>query len=99
MEIHKNVISGSCGSSLMRIQIRYTAFFIGQGLLPKNWHGLQFGVFAPAHSPKIGYRCIAFYCKLLPGLPGAVSRWPTWYRVLQKQMSSRRLLTFGKGWV
>lgn len=95
MKIMKNVISGQCGNSFVRIQIRYTAFFFGHGWLPRGWSGLQFGFFAPAHNPKIGYRCIAFYASLLPGMPGAVFQWPKWYRWIEKQMSFRRVLISG----
>ena len=92
MVIMKNVISGQCANSLARIQIRYTAIFIGQGWIPLGWHGVRWGFFAPAHNPKIGYRCVAFYGSLLPGMPGAVSRWPKWYRWIKKQMTFRRTL-------
>ena len=84
MKIMRNVADGQCGNSLMRIQIRYTAIFLGTGWLPKEWSGLQFGMFAPAHNPKIGYKCIAFYACFLPGLPGSVCNWPIWYRTLRR---------------
>jgi hypothetical protein len=90
MKIHKNVISGQCKGSLMRIQIGYTAIFIGTNWLPIGWSGLQFGIFAPDHNSKIGYRRIAFYGSFLPGLPGSVGQWPKWYKWLNRQMSFRR---------
>jgi len=92
MKIHKNVISGQCKGSLVRIQIRYTAIFLGVDWLPCGWSGLQFGFFAPAHNPKIGYRCIKFYGHFLPGLHGPVPSWPKWYRRIYKQMKTRRCL-------
>ena len=98
MEIMRNVISGQCKNSLARIQIGYTAIFIGQGLLPKGWSGFQLGLFAPAHNPKVGYKRIAFYGCFLPGMPGAVIRWPKWYRWFKKQMSFRRKLCITSRW-
>ena len=92
MKIMRNVISGQCKDSLIRIQFGYTAIFLGQGWLPKGWSGLQFGFFAPAHNPKVGYRRIAFYGCFLPGMPGAIMQWPRWYRLLEKQMRFRRIL-------
>ena len=65
--------------------------------MPKGWQGIQFGVFAPAHNPNIGYRCIKFYANLIPAMPGAVIRWPKWYRWIEKQMSTSRCL--GKGFI
>jgi len=79
------------------VQVRYTAFFFGKNWLPAGWSGLQLGIFAPAHNPKIGYYCIAFYAQLLPGLSGSVFSWPKWYRVIKKQMSFRR--TFLKNFI
>ncbi len=89
-EINKNVISGQCARSLARIQIRYTAIFVGYGLLPKCFGGgLQFGIFAPSHNPEIGYRCISFYGRVLFSLKGAVCNWPKWYKWLWKKTSFR----------
>ena len=94
-EIHKKVISGQCYGALLRIQVRYTAIFIGTNLLPKGWQGLQMGVFAPAHNPNKGYKCVKFYISLLPALPGPVVNWPNWYKVFHKQMQSKRYLISG----
>ena len=95
LEIMKNVISGQCANSFIRIQLRYTAIFLGRRWVPKGWSGLQFGFFAPAHNPDIGYRCIAFYGSFLPGLSGSVGRWPQWYRWMKKQMKYRFILRRG----
>lgn len=76
--LQRNVMSGQCKQCLMRIQIRYTALFVGVGWLPEGWSGLQWGFFTPVKI-KDKYRCLGFYGGLLPGLPGAVCRWPKWY--------------------
>jgi hypothetical protein len=98
MKIMRNVISGQCKSSFIRIQIGYTAIFLGDNWLPKGWSGLQLGLCAPAHNPKIGYKRIAFYASLLPGMPGAVVQWPKWYRWLNNQMRFRRRLCITSRW-
>ena len=99
MKIMRNVESGQCKDSLVRIQVRWTAFFLGKGWLPNGWSGLQVGIFAPSHNPKIGYRCIAFYAQLLPGMPGVVPKWPKWYRWIHRQMKFRRIASTNKQWI
>lgn len=98
MEIMKNVISGQCKNNFLRIQIGYTAIFIGRGWMPKGWSGFQVGIFAPSHNPKIGYKRIAFYGSFLSGLSGPVAQWPVWYRWLHKQMSFRRRFCITRRW-
>lgn len=98
MRIERNVYEMQCKSHFIQIQIRYTVILLGKNWLPNEWHGLKIGLFAPTHNPRYGYRLRAFYCCLLPGLPGAVNKWPKWYRFMRKQMSSRRTLSFQKGW-
>lgn len=96
--IDKNVISGQCCNSFARIQIGYTAIFLICGFNSKGWQGLQFGFFAPAHNPDIGYRRSAFYFSLLPAMPGPpVSKWPKWYRTLHRCL--KRRVVFGNGFV
>jgi hypothetical protein len=94
-EAHKNVESGQCYNAWARIQVRWTAYFVGVGLMPKGWQGLHFGFFAPAHSPKCGYRLVAFYAKILPAMPGPVVRWPSWYRWVHGKLSARMVLAKG----
>ena len=95
ISIDKNVVSGQCYNSLARVQILYAAYFIGVGFIPKGWQGLQFGFFAPAHNPDIGYRCVKFYASVLPGIPGSCAQWPNWYRWLKKQFSINLCLLRG----
>jgi hypothetical protein len=95
IKIDKNVISGQCYNAWVRIQIRYTAIFIGVGLIPNGWQGLQFGIFAPAHSPKHGYCLKAFYADFLPAIPGPVTQWPNWYRRLKLNLLIRKVLAKG----
>lgn len=93
MKVRKNVISGQCYGALVCIQVRYTAIFMGQDWIPKGWQGLKFGVFAPAHNPKIGYRCVAFYGSLLPAMPDSFYLWPKWYKWIYRQMKFKRILS------
>lgn len=95
-EIQRNVESGQCKNALMRVQIGYTAIFLGVGLIKKGWSGLQFGFLAPAHNPLLGYKRIKFYARLLPGLSGCVGDWPSWYSKLKKIFSYE--FTLKKGW-
>lgn len=86
-EIQKNVMSGQCKNTLLRIQLRYTALFIGVGLIP-GWAGTQIGLFTPKKCEG-GYRCLGVYFHpwLAPDIP--VVRLPKWYRVLMKFISFR----------
>ena len=99
MHIDRDVYDGQNKNHFIRIQFRYMAIFLGEGWWPKGWSGLHIGIFAPAHHPSIGYCLMAFYCSLLPGLPGPPARtWPKWYLFLHKQMSFRRVLKLKRGW-
>jgi hypothetical protein len=82
IEIHRNVISGQCFGALIRIQVGYSAIFLGCGFLPKDWSGLQWGIFAPMKTES-GYVRKGFYGSLLPGIAGPPAfAWPRWYHKL-----------------
>jgi len=75
--IQRNVMSGQCKTCLLRLQVRYTAFFLFPGLF-RGWAGSQFGLFTPRKTSG-GYVCTGFYFQpwLAPDI--AVCRLPKWY--------------------
>ena len=56
-KIQRDVMSGQCKGALARIQVRYTALFIGTGWI-RGWAGSQIGLFTPRKTEN-GYRCTA----------------------------------------
>jgi len=86
-EIQRDVMSGQCKGALARIQVRYTALFIGTGWI-RGWAGSQIGLFTPRKTES-GYRCTGFYFQpwLAPDI--AVCRLPRWYRAVTRAISFR----------
>lgn len=86
-KIQRDVMSGQCKGALARIQVRYTALFIGTGWI-RGWAGSQIGLFTPRKTEN-GYRCTGFYFHpwLAPDI--AVGRLPRWYRLLTRAISFR----------
>lgn len=87
--IQRNVMSGQCKGALLRIQIRYTAIFMGAGWIG-SWAGSQIGFFTPKKTDN-GYTCTGFHFEpwLAPDVP--VCGLPRWYR------STMRAITFRTG--
>lgn len=84
-----DVMSGQCANHLMRVQIGYTAWLIGRGLVPNGWSGLQIGLFAPSKKPGGDWQRRGFYLQLLPGMATPVVQWPGWYRRAWSALSWR----------
>ncbi len=61
MKIMRNVISGQAGNCYIRIQIRFTAIYIGKR--PRKWKQIYVGIFAPTHGHKTksGYKLNDWY--------------------------------------
>jgi hypothetical protein len=83
--LQRNVMSGQCKRTLLRIQVGYTALLIFPGLIP-GWCGSQIGLFTPGKTEN-GYRCTEFYVHpwLAPDIP--VCRLPKWYLRLVSMIS------------
>ena len=84
-KIQRDVMSGQCKGALARIQVRYTALFIGTGWI-RGWAGSQIGLFTPRKTEN-GYRCIGFYFHLWLAPDIAVCRLPKWYLAVTRVLS------------
>ena len=85
--IHRNVMSGQCKGSPLRIQIRYTAIFLLPGLI-RGWSGSHIGLFTPRKT-ETGYSCTGFWFRPWLAPDVAVSRLPAWYRLAMRSLSFR----------
>lgn len=86
--IQRNVLSGQCKGALLRVQVRYTAFFLLPGAI-RGWAGSQIGLFTPRRVNADGYACVGFYFRPWLAPDAAVSRLPRWY------VRTMRALSFG----
>lgn len=86
--IQRNVLSGQCKGALLRVQVRYTAFFLLPGLI-RGWAGSQIGLFTPRRMSPDGWACVGFYFRPWLAPDVAVSRLPKWY------VRTARALSFG----
>jgi hypothetical protein len=76
VHIHRNVMSGQCKGSLLRLQIRHTAIFFFPWF--RGWSGSHIGLFVPR---KVNgyYRCTGFRFRPWFASDIAVNRLPNWY--------------------
>jgi hypothetical protein len=65
IRIEHDVVSGQSANCKLRIQVGFTAFFIGSRRKDRR-QGYQVGIFAPTHGhsdTKTGYKCNRFYLR------------------------------------
>lgn len=86
--VQKDVMSGQCKGALLRLQVRYTAYFLFPGLIP-GWVGSQIGLFTPVKKGD-EYTCRGFYFHPWLAKDVAISQLPKWYRWFTG------ILSFGK---
>jgi len=88
--VQRDVMSGQCVGSPLRVQVGYTAVFLFPGLIG-TWTGTKIGLFTPRRpAPGQPYTRSGFY--FYPWLASRVSihRLPKWYRVLTNALSFER---------
>lgn len=71
---------------ILAIHYKHKAISVLPGWLPRFFcNGIKIGIAQPARRFEGGeYQFIGFEWSLLPGLNGAVCRWPRWYRLIHR---------------
>jgi len=87
-KIHRNVMSGQCKGALVRIQVRYTALFIGSGWIPGRF-GFQLGLFTPKRNEDYAddYRCTGFWFSPGGFKDKSIHALPNWQRWICQNLS------------